>query len=75
MNPRPFASEPRSACQANAAAVSRRAARESSATANSTPAPDNLCLFCSGPMFAVQCKLICTNCGYREDCSDLFRRS
>ena len=23
-------------------------------------------------MFNVHCKLICNNCGYREDCSDLF---
>jgi hypothetical protein len=26
----------------------------------------------SGPMLGVHCKLICSNCGYREDCSDIF---
>ena len=30
------------------------------------------CLLCGGPMFGVHCKVICPNCGYREDCSDLF---
>ena len=34
-----------------------------------------LCPICDGPMFGVHCKLICKNCGYKEDCSDLFPES
>ncbi len=30
------------------------------------------CLLCDAPMFGAHCKLHCPNCGYREDCSDLF---
>lgn len=43
------------------------------------PAPDaplassGHCLLCGSPMYGVHCKQICPNCGYREDCSDLFR--
>jgi hypothetical protein len=41
------------------------------------PAPDPAekvvyCVLCGTPMFGEHCKLICPNCGYREDCSDLF---
>jgi hypothetical protein len=31
-----------------------------------------VCLLCGAAMYGVHCKLICPNCGYREDCSDLF---
>lgn len=31
------------------------------------------CTLCGSPMVGVHCKLLCSNCGYREDCSDLFR--
>lgn len=31
-----------------------------------------LCLICNSPMFGIHCKLVCPNCGYREDCGDLF---
>jgi len=37
-----------------------------------TPPPPTFCLFCQTPMTGVHCKQICPNCGYREDCSDLF---
>ncbi len=38
------------------------------------PAPAaDACPICGGPLLGMQCKLICENCGYREDCSDLFR--
>lgn len=33
---------------------------------------DMQCPCCGGPMAGLHCKLICANCGYREDCSDLF---
>jgi rubrerythrin len=31
------------------------------------------CIFCGALMSGAHCKLMCPNCGYREDCSDLFR--
>lgn len=31
------------------------------------------CTLCGCPMYGVHCKMNCPNCGYREDCSDLFR--
>lgn len=37
------------------------------------PQPARTCLFCGAVTFGVHCKVICPNCGYREDCSDLFR--
>jgi hypothetical protein len=30
------------------------------------------CPLCGGVMTGAHCKLMCGNCGYREDCSDLF---
>ena len=30
------------------------------------------CPLCGGGMTGAHCKLMCGNCGYREDCSDLF---
>jgi len=39
----------------------------------STDAIDNACPICGSELGGVHCKLICPNCGYREDCSDLFR--
>ena len=30
------------------------------------------CVICGAEMYGAQCKLICPNCGYSEDCSDLF---
>jgi hypothetical protein len=30
------------------------------------------CPLCGACLVALQCKLLCENCGYREDCSDLF---
>ena len=30
------------------------------------------CPVCFSMMYGLHCKLICPNCGYREDCSDLF---
>lgn len=30
------------------------------------------CILCGEAMYGVHCKRICPNCGYREDCSDLF---
>ena len=29
-----------------------------------------LCDLCNAVMLNVHCKLVCTNCGYRRDCSD-----
>lgn len=42
--------------------------------ASETPPGSNsrVCLLCGAAMYGVHCKLICPNCGYREDCSDLF---
>lgn len=31
------------------------------------------CPICEGPLEGAHCKLMCRNCGYREDCSDLFQ--
>jgi len=31
-----------------------------------------VCPICGAVLIGVHCKLICENCGYREDCSDLF---
>ena len=31
-----------------------------------------ICPICDSEMINVRCKLLCNNCGYREDCSDLF---
>lgn len=31
-----------------------------------------ICPICGSMMVGLHCKLICENCGYREDCSDLF---
>ena len=28
------------------------------------------CELCGSEMFGLHCKLICSNCGYRRDCSD-----
>ncbi len=41
---------------------------------NSAPRPYG-CILCGAQMYGVHCKLICPNCGYREDCSDLFPES
>jgi hypothetical protein len=34
--------------------------------------PASTCPICGGALLGAHCKLICRNCGYREDCSDLF---
>lgn len=31
-----------------------------------------ICPLCGGDLAGLHCKLVCRNCGYREDCSDLF---
>ena len=68
MSPDATGREPRSTCQANSTA---RAVR--SIEARRPPADTvNPCLFCGAPMYGVHCKLVCPNCGYREDCSDIF---
>jgi len=36
------------------------------------PADSEACPICGHGTKAVQCRLICRNCGYMEDCSDLF---
>ena len=36
------------------------------------PADSEACPICGHGTEAVQCRLICRNCGYTEDCSDLF---
>jgi len=43
--------------------------------ASSEPASDEVlhCLLCGGPMVGHHCHLQCVNCGYTEDCTDLFR--
>ena len=28
------------------------------------------CEICGSEMYALHCKLVCPNCGYRRDCSD-----
>lgn len=35
-------------------------------------AVESFCPICGGGLSALHCKLICANCGYREDCTDLF---
>lgn len=30
------------------------------------------CTICGGHVMELNCKRLCTNCGYKEDCSDLF---
>lgn len=40
---------------------------------NSRPVNDPLhCPICEAELYGLHCKRICANCGYREDCSDLF---
>lgn len=34
--------------------------------------PATICPICGGELIGTHCKLVCRNCGYREDCSDLF---
>lgn len=76
MNTHTHVAAVRSACQANAAvARSPQAARVAPAAAADAGRSAFTCLMCSSAMFGVHCKLICRNCGYREDCSDLFRIS
>ncbi len=41
--------------------------------AAAAPESARTCLFCGAVTYGVHCKVICPNCGYREDCSDLFR--
>ncbi len=38
----------------------------------SLPAAGEGCPLCGYVMEGYQCKLVCPNCGYREDCSDTF---
>ncbi|MFH1748833.1 MAG: hypothetical protein ABIG44_17505 [Planctomycetota bacterium] len=33
------------------------------------------CPLCGAVLDCVHCELICPNCGYREDCSDIFPAS
>lgn len=35
------------------------------------PTPVATCDVCGGPTFELHCKIICRNCGYTRDCSDL----
>ena len=36
------------------------------------PAPAKPCDVCGGgPVYELHCKIICRNCGYTRDCSDL----
>lgn len=37
---------------------------------NARVAGEPLCDGCDGPMMEHACKLVCTNCGFRRDCSD-----
>jgi len=30
------------------------------------------CMNCSAPLMSLHCKLVCTNCGFVEDCTDLW---
>jgi len=41
---------------------------------NQLPEEAFLCPLCGAAMFGIHCKLKCPNCGYMEDCTDLFRR-
>ena len=67
MSPAPPTPAARSACEANATSKSRPADQ-----AAASSSPGDTCILCGGSMYGVHCKLICANCGYREDCSDLF---
>jgi hypothetical protein len=48
-----------------------RAGEPPETPANATNAAA-ICPICGGPLLGIHCKLVCENCGYREDCSDLF---
>ncbi len=52
----------------------RAAEHGASSRASQPPAnpPPDACPICGEALLGVHCKLICRNCGYREDCSDLF---
>lgn len=57
--------------------ITSRAGENQPSRALTGPAPVekvvNHCFFCGTPTYGVHCKVNCPNCGYREDCSDLFR--
>lgn len=65
---------PRSEGSALSGPESSREDRESTPAGDSRSSrtDDRICLLCGAAMYGVHCKLICPNCGYREDCSDLF---
>lgn len=74
MTPETRAAAPRSACQANAnSARVHSGTNPARPTSHGSSAGGFACTLCGGGMLGVHCKLICSNCGYREDCSDLFR--
>ncbi|MFN0137651.1 MAG: hypothetical protein ACKVS9_16220 [Phycisphaerae bacterium] len=60
---------------AAAAATDCGATRDADRSGNdgSCPLPGSACPLCEAAMFGVHCKQVCPNCGYKEDCSDLFR--
>ena len=38
--------------------------------ADTQPRPTPECDICGAPMLELHCKLVCTRCGYKRDCSD-----
>lgn len=45
------------------------------ATAAGEAAKSGICPRCGTRLYGAHCKLVCGNCGYREDCSDLFSQA
>lgn len=72
MNPNSY-DHARSACEANARGIQTRNGLKSPPSQSPEPTSREFsCTLCGAEMVGVHCKLICPNCGYREDCSDLF---
>lgn len=63
--------EPTPTSQPVRPAAAERRAHATPATDHARTAPAT-CPLCTTPLYGLHCKQVCPNCGYREDCSDLF---
>lgn len=66
----PVSQSTAAASEPPAARRGRRTRRDAPANAASVGSQD--CPRCAGRLRGAHCKLVCDNCGYREDCTDLF---